>query len=411
MNFFNTRLTTEGLRHYNRGLVLGAVRRFGSLSHTDISSKTALASGTISAITGELLEEGVLTKVEQENAPGRGRPRVLFAMEASLTQIVLVRISIAEISLSLIDYAGKMHDRQVLPRGGDRQSAEQFSLAIKDAVTGFIERNNLKPDEIPLISITTKAELDAREGVMVWSPVFGRHRLDFSQVFADWSADVTLSHQTGLMAFNLLSRRMEENKARVGDRLAVLSLGDSIGLGLAHMTGVGEIEYSAPGFGHMTHSIDGPLCRCGANGCVETFAGFYGILRTALDGPADHIPKKYVAPEQMAQLAQNARNGDRATILAFREAGAALGMALSRLFSVLGTMPVTVTGAGLVHFDLLEDALRSALQKGFAVSMGDEVQITFEPDELVLSHDANALSSLKRLDMQQVATRSLFGVA
>ena len=121
---------------------------------------------------------------------------------------------------------------------------------------------------------------------------------------------------------------------------AVLSLGDSIRLGLASRSSAEETNYQATPFGHMLQASDGPLCRCGLQGCIETYAEFCGILRCAFDAPADRIPTQFIPKEQMDQLAMKARDGDRMIRFAFRQAADVMAMGLSRLMTSHGPIDV-----------------------------------------------------------------------
>ena len=66
--------STELVRQKNSLSVMAALRLHGSLSHTDMSSFTGLASATVSAITMELERAGLILRKEQLATAGRGRP-------------------------------------------------------------------------------------------------------------------------------------------------------------------------------------------------------------------------------------------------------------------------------------------------------------------------------------------------
>ncbi len=48
-------------------------------------------------------------------------------------------------------------------------------------------------------------------------------------------------------------------------------------------------------FGHVKHDANGPLCRCGQRGCIDSYASGWGMLRAAnatgvvTDADADNI--------------------------------------------------------------------------------------------------------------------------
>src|SRR6186713_18396 len=68
----------DDLRRRNRAMVISAVRRAGQPSRTEIAATTGLSHSTISAISSDLIGEGILTE-SKPNEPAllkRGRPQV-----------------------------------------------------------------------------------------------------------------------------------------------------------------------------------------------------------------------------------------------------------------------------------------------------------------------------------------------
>lgn len=406
MSFIHASITTEGLRHYNRATLLNAIREFGPLSHTEIAQKTSLASGTVSVITAEFLDEGIIEKLEQAPAAGRGRPRILFGPRADFAHIVLVRISAEQIEYSLVDYRETLLDRQTFARDSSHTKISDFGNVIKTKMTDFIARSKLKPKDIKVVSITTKGEIDEANQVLLWSAVFDDQQLDFNALLSpEWSAEIELSNESCFVAYNLMANSLRKGDATIGDHHAVLSLSDSISLGIAKVTVQGEIEMSSPSFGHMPHRPEGGLCRCGVHGCLETYAGFYGILRAAFNAPKDIIPAKFIPLDQMRKIADGARTGDRMMGFAFAQAGQALGISLSRVFNILGPMPLTIVGAGTEFYDLMEEGVEEHLDCSFQTRMGRKSVIALQPHETQLAFDSNVFVSLRKFDRTMVSTR------
>ena len=72
------------------------------------------------------------------------------------------------------------------------------------------------------------------EPVLLWSPVLGAERVDFAAgLKPDWEARILLSNETLLVAGALAVRQGAAGGANSGG-LAALSLGHSIGLGIAY---------------------------------------------------------------------------------------------------------------------------------------------------------------------------------
>lgn len=401
-----TKSSTELVRQQNSALVLSSLRRSGPISHTDISVRTGLSSATVSAITAELERAGVIEKREQQAAvSSRGRPRVLFGQRRDSGYLVAVRISSDIVQYSLADYSGTLLDRLEEPRNHADPSTETFMAAFSDALERLTQRSRIDRSRVYVISISSKGMVDSAGARLVWSPVFGRNTIDFADRLAkDWRAKVMLGNETLLVA-HALALRIAKAKGEAFEGLAALSLGHSIGLGIARMDRFGEVQASAPNFGHMLNSADGKLCRCGSNGCIEASAGFYGILRTAFEVPPDTIPAKFVPLAEMDKIALKARQGHRMSEYAFRQAGLALGHGLSRMVSLYENMPIAITGPGTRYFDLLSRGLEEGLSQSHQVRLQGAPDISVVSEEATLVLEGHLDRALTEIDHRIVALR------
>lgn len=394
-----TKSSTELVRQQNSGLVLASLRRHGPLSHTDIARHTGLASATVSAITTELERAAVLERLDQPAAVTRGRPRVIFAPRRAAGYAAAVRISSDVVQYSLADYAGTLIDRFEEARDHAGQPAAQFAAALLAGLDKLAERSRLDRAEVLAISVSSKGLVDPAAVRLVWSPALGGEQIDFAALFAGrWRARVFLDNETLLVA-HALAARMERAGGENVPALAALSLGHSIGLGIARRDRTGALAVTAPNFGHMLNSADGKLCRCGAQGCIEASAGFYGILRAAFEVPPDTIPAKFVPLAEMDKIALRARQGHRMSEYAFRQAGLALGHGLSRMVSLYEAMPIAITGPGTRYFDLMQRGLEEGLSQSQEVRLFGAPPISVVPEEATLvleGHLARALAAMDR---------------
>lgn len=396
--------STESLRQQNRSLVLAALRERGGLAHTDISEWTGLSSATVSAITADLVNEQIIMKSESPPGSGRGRPRILFTQKPDAAYLFAIRITSEEIECSLADYAGTLKDRFSQKRPADETDPKAFAVRFVECLNRLLDRSGLAQDKIRTISITSKGLVAAGRPVLLWSPVFGDQQVDFEAMLADkWSARIILTNETQFAAQALANRRKIEDP-QFGTRMtATLSLGHNIGLGIATEKAGRNVTSIAPAFGHMIHLPDGPLCRCGAKGCIEAYAGFYAILRTAFEVPSDTIPANFVPLGEVERIAESARRGDRMAQFAFRTAGEVLGVGISRLMSIYEPMPLTITGPGLRFYDLMKESFEEPIKRNLQVRYGKMPEITLHADQASLVFDGNIESSLSYLDSNILA--------
>ncbi|KPF46997.1 ROK family protein [Rhizobium sp. AAP43] len=392
--------STEAVRQQNNGLVLKALRRDGPLAHTDISALTGLSSATVSAITGMLEKGSLIERREVASAGGRGRPRVLFARRADAAHVIAVRISSHAVQYSLADFRGTMIDRIEEARDQGPASARQFLEGFTSALNRLIARSRLPASAISIVSISSKGLADREGARLSWSPVFGYEPLDFEAALQGFGEARVHLFNESLLVTHALATRLEKTRGTPLASLATLSLGHSIGLGVALRDRHGELDVRAPNFGHMLHADDGKLCRCGAYGCIEASAGFYGILRMAFEVPPDTIPAQFVPLAEMEKIAGRARQGHRASQYAFRQAGLALGEGLSRLLSLAEeTMPIAITGPGTRFMDLLQRGIDEGLKQSLHVKVrgAPEILIITEEETLVFEgHVDRALTKIEQ---------------
>ena len=399
--------STELVRQQNSALVLASLRRHGPLAHTDISHHTGLASATVSAITAELEKAEVLERREQQASASRGRPRVIFGQRRDAGYLVTVRISSDAVQYSLADYGGTLIDRFEEARNHADSSTQPFADAFVAALDRLTERSQIARERVLIVSISSKGLVDPAHALLVWSPVFGERQVDFAALLSPrWRAKILISNETLLVA-HAMALRMEKAGAENLQAVAALSLGHSIGLGIARRERSGELTVTAPNFGHMLNSSDGKLCRCGSQGCIEASAGFYGILRTAFEVPPDTIPAKFVPLAEMDKIALRARQGHRMSEYAFRQAGLALGQGLSRMVSLYDNMPIAITGPGTRYYDLIQRGIEEGLAQSQQIRLFGAPPISVVPEEATLVLEGHLDRALAEMDHDIIAAKAV----
>ena len=396
--------STDVLRQQNRALVLTALRQAQSASHTEIAKRTRLSSATVSSITADLEAEGVIHRLEPVRKPGRGRPRVLFELNAAAAYVAIVRITSDAVEYSLADYGGTLKDRFHELRPPQNDSVDAFVSRLSDSLKKLAERGGLDCDQIKTISISSKGVVAPDLPVLLWSPVFGSEQINFGSALGSmWKADIQLANETRFVAQSYLENKSPVHLLTKPRKIAVLSIGNSIGMGICTEEVSGRIESLAPAFSHMVHQVDGPLCRCGEQGCVEAYSAFYGIVRSALDAPEQSINASQEPLKTLDQIAQRARTGDLHAELAFRKAAEALGIGLSRVLSLFGEMPVMITGPGIRYLDLMLPTIQLHIQQNLYMRHQAITDVLVEENEPGLVYDGHLAKCLSDLDKRVLA--------
>ena len=138
----------------------------------------------------------------------------------------------------------------------------------------------------------------------------------------------------------------------------------------------GSLVRGASGFageaGHMQVDPDGPLCRCGSRGCLETYIGLWPLLRAVVPDLARSLEDDVnLGPKaKVAYAVARAGEGDKRALAAFEELGRWLGRGLGNLVNLLNPQVVILGG----HFiDTSPFVLASAVDELRATAMSAEV--------------------------------------
>ena len=110
---------------------------------------------------------------------------------------------------------------------------------------------------------------------------------------------------------------------------------------------------SAGEIGHQTLELKGPLCHCGRRGCLEAYAGTYGIRRTAA-----RFMRRPPSPFTPKALAEAAQSGDRGARKTWEEVGSRLGEGLANLVLILNPDAVLILGGVARAGRLVLDPIR-----------------------------------------------------
>jgi predicted NBD/HSP70 family sugar kinase len=142
---------------------------------------------------------------------------------------------------------------------------------------------------------------------------------------------------------------------RGAEDLAYLMLSSGIGAGL--ILG-GRLYRGANGtageIGHVLVDDQGPLCRCGNRGCLETYAGAHALIEL--------LGRAHGALDVQAMV-ELASAGDPACQRVVADAGRTVGVAMAALCNQFNPERVVVGGELAGTGDLLLEPLRDAVRR------------------------------------------------
>ena len=160
----------------------------------------------------------------------------------------------------------------------------------------------------------------------------------------------------------------------LGERWQGAGRGSDNMLGMVVSTGVGGgiilngnlVHGFGGNAGHVGHIIvwpNGPLCGCGARGCVEGVASGSGLARRLADALAAGATTSLAPGSTAVDIAAAARQGDPLASDLFRTAGEGVGRGIASAAALLDLELVVIGGSiALRAWDLLGSPLEATLR-------------------------------------------------
>jgi|GEM_PF-3674078 len=146
---------------------------------------------------------------------------------------------------------------------------------------------------------------------------------------------------------------------RLYQSFVFVSLAAEVGAGIVLGGQVVRGHSSAAGaWGHSVIAADGRMCRCGAQGCLESYVGAAGIVDSLREWhPSSHLARPDDIASSLIRLGDAARAGDSDALHVVRQTGRYLGLALGSLANTLN--PDALVIGGSVAFALGEPLLEA----------------------------------------------------
>lgn len=337
------------LRDLNRTSILALIGMQGPIARVEIARQLSLSPATVTVLTRDLLQEGLIREVAA--APSRGgRPGVLLGLVGGAAHALGVKIAPDRLTFVRVGLDGQ-------PLG---YSSHSFDALAPDAadrlLTELQNASSSAPDDSQLLGIGLGLPgiVDSLTEGAVASPVFGWDALPLgSRIEEQLGVPVLIDNDVNTLA---VAERLF-GRGRAVDHFITITIGRGVGLGIVvagdlyrgYRGGAGE-------FGHVRVAEDGPLCYCGGIGCLETLVADPALVDRA------RARGVLVPGEGVEQLYERAQHGHQGALQVLAAAGATLGRAAAGLVNVLSPQLVLISGEGVRGWPFMAASFEAALR-------------------------------------------------
>jgi predicted NBD/HSP70 family sugar kinase len=340
----------RSLWQHNLALVLRHVSAATPTSRAEVAAATGLTRATVSSLVEDLLRAGLVTEVEPAPRTGAGRPATGLVLSAAGPAGLGLEINVDFLAAAVVDLTGAVRHHVVRrvdqrDRAPERVLADVARMAAEAVGSADLRVAAGSADlRVAAARLAVPGLVDG-DGLVRAAPNLGWRDLDVVGPLlaaADWpDLPVTVDNEANLGALGELAAFRQP---AASSSASFLYISGEVGIG-AGLVLDGALFRGAHGWsgeiGHVTVSPDGPVCRCGARGCLERYAGQEAIMRAA--GIA--CDPALSADMAVARIAELARSSDPAVLDALSDAGTALGIAAAGVVNLLDVDTVVLGGS------------------------------------------------------------------
>lgn len=345
----------------NRLRVLDAVREHGALTQVEIAGVTGLSAASVSNLVKELDLAGAV-QLRPSIRNGRRATQVSVATSTGLVGAAV--FGDRDIRVAVATGPGDIISQKRMPLPADHHADEGMARATR-LIQELAENTGRTAGDLRALVVGLPAPIDTVSGEVGSEGVLpGWRGVAVGQAMQDaLGVPVQLENTANLAAvgeFKLGALQGISN----GVFLKV-----SYGVGAGLIIG-GELFRGSAGtageIGHVTIDENGPICRCGNRGCLDTFVGARAVLAALRPSHGTLTLRDVIG---------RALDGDPGCRRVLEDSGRHLGVALAGVVNLLNPEVVALGGQVARVGEILLAPMREAIERCAIPSAAASVEV------------------------------------
>lgn len=278
-------INQDDLRNHNLSVVLDTIlRSVEPMTRAELARATGLTKATISLLVQILISSKVLHEADSVSVH-YGRPGTSLAVSVGSFCAFGLQINTDGYGFAAVDINGDVIDEQWVDCDMEQLTANE----VFDNLNNIVLDSETKARELGYVILGGALALPGvviDGSILLASPNLGWKNLNLGQYELVKRLNVFAANEANLAAIaqipGFATQRKNDSIMKPSDSFIYIST--DIGIGGAVVRD-GHVVYGENGFageiGHVSVSLDGPVCRCGRRGCLEAFAGRRALVETA----------------------------------------------------------------------------------------------------------------------------------
>ncbi|MBI9046890.1 MAG: ROK family transcriptional regulator [Anaerolineaceae bacterium] len=368
--------------HNIRAILLCLVQN-SMVSRVELAEKLLLSTTTITNLTSELLEQGIIFE-EQVGSPEKrksvGRPRRMLRLEPSARFAIGVHIGVGLIRVAITDLFAEIINSDIQTFDLDTPPEDVINNIVL-LIEKAIKKCNIDRSRVIGVGVGASGLVNYENGINVFAPRLGWKNIPIQHILENHlDLPVCVDNNVRTMA-------LAEAFFGIGRGTGVLAfVYGRIGVGSGIVVNRQVFRGSGAGAGEIGHTTilphGGEICTCGNTGCLETLLSEPVWIRHAEELAAAHpesLLSKYLNLEDeqtsIERIFSAARDGDKLIQQFIENRACYLGIALANLVNVLNPEMIILGGMFAQGSDLILPIAEAKMIKTAFAGLGDKVRL------------------------------------
>ncbi|HFQ5176647.1 TPA: ROK family protein [Vibrio vulnificus] len=392
------------VKQLNSAAVYRLIDQQGPISRIQVADVSQLAPASVTKITRQLLERGLIKEVAQQASTG-GRRAISLTTEVKPFHSVAVRLGRDYVQFCLYDLGGTalaqdQHDFRYTNQSDLQQG---LTALLKD----FISRSQDKIDQLIAIGITLPGLVNPTTGVVEYMPNTDIDKLALGEIIREkFGIECFVGNDVRGMA--LAEHYFGASQDCQDSILVSVHRGTGAGIivngqvFLGFNRNVGEI-------GHIQIDPLGEQCQCGNFGCLETVAANPAIIQRV---------KKLIAQGYESSLAKldhitiqdvcnHALEGDELAQQSLVRVGNQLGKAIAITINLFNPQKIVIAGDITAAKDIVFPAIQRNVENQSLKTFHNQLPIV--ASQIDKKPTMGAFAMIKRAMLNGVLLQKLLG--
>jgi predicted NBD/HSP70 family sugar kinase len=362
------------IKQDNLALVLNTIRLHGPISRVQISEKVKLRTSTVTNLTRELLEVGLIEE-SGTTVSKAGRRRVFLRLVADAYYVIGIELSRNFVRCLLTDLGGNIihqNQRAIKP------NRTVLIDSLWETVDECIHESHKRGKMVIGLGIGIPGPLDAASGVIKSPPNFaGLDEFPLKAICEErYGIPTAIDDDARTAAMGEAWFGAGKNRTD----LVYLSVGTGVGAGVIIGGRIYRGKHQLAGqIGHIAVDLKGERCACGNTGCLELYLSIPGLAKSIFG----------TIPTDTKAALMNLNKKDEHFDKAFAQALDYLEWAVASLINLYDPELLIIGGQLIALWpELVTEVTERVSRRGFASQ--NCVEICASP----LSDDASALGGV-----------------